>query len=42
MQHRIQLYYGADYGLSFESEKNVGTTVTIRLPDTMLTDNSDR
>ena len=42
VQHRIQLYYGADYGLSFESEKNVGTTVTIRLPDTMLTDNSDR
>ena len=42
VQHRIQLYYGTDYGLSFESVENVGTTVTIRLPDTILTDENDR
>jgi two-component system sensor histidine kinase YesM len=29
---RIQLYYGKEYGLEFESEVDVGTTVKIRLP----------
>jgi two-component system sensor histidine kinase YesM len=29
---RIQLYYGREYGLEFESEADVGTTVKIRLP----------
>jgi two-component system, sensor histidine kinase YesM len=29
---RIQLYYGIDYGLTFESRENVGTTVIIRVP----------
>jgi two-component system sensor histidine kinase YesM len=29
---RIQLYYGAGYGISFKSEYNVGTTVEIRIP----------
>lgn len=29
---RIQLYFGLDYGVSFESFKGKGTTATIRLP----------
>ncbi|MDF2484760.1 MAG: hypothetical protein K0R46_928 [Herbinix sp.] len=29
---RIQLYYGASYGISFKSEYNIGTTVEIRIP----------
>jgi len=29
---RIQLYYGSNYGISFQSECNVGTTVEIRIP----------
>lgn len=29
---RIQLYFGPDYGVSFESIKGKGTTATIRLP----------
>lgn len=29
---RIQLYYGTNYGISFKSEYNVGTTVEIRIP----------
>ncbi|PZD95450.1 sensor histidine kinase [Paenibacillus sambharensis] len=29
---RIQLYYGAQYGLKFESELEEGTTVRIRMP----------
>lgn len=32
VSNRIKLYYGEEYGLSFESEVNVGTTVTVRLP----------
>ncbi|HEX2946873.1 MAG TPA: sensor histidine kinase [Clostridia bacterium] len=34
---RIQLYYGKEYGLEFESEVDVGTTVRIRLPYTAET-----
>ncbi|WP_207659144.1 cache domain-containing sensor histidine kinase [Anaerobacterium chartisolvens] len=29
---RIQLYYGMEYGLSFESEQNSGTKVKVRVP----------
>ncbi len=32
VHRRIRLYYGIEYGLSFESEKGRGTTVTIHLP----------
>ncbi|WP_244226549.1 sensor histidine kinase [Paenibacillus protaetiae] len=32
VQERIRLYYGAEYGLSFESELEEGTTVSIRFP----------
>lgn len=32
VQERIRLYFGDSYGLSFESELEVGTVVTIRLP----------
>ncbi|MBP1999616.1 two-component system sensor histidine kinase YesM [Paenibacillus shirakamiensis] len=32
VQERIGLYYGNAYGLTFESELEEGTTVTIRLP----------
>ena len=32
VHRRIQLHYGMAYGLSFESEVGVGTTVTITLP----------
>ncbi len=36
VHRRIQLYYGTEYGLSFESEENAGTTVIIRLPETYI------
>lgn len=29
---RIQLYYGEQYGLSIQSKKNIGTTITIIIP----------
>ncbi len=29
---RLRLYFGPDYGLTYESEKRVGTTVTVRIP----------
>ena len=32
VHERIQLYFGAAYGVSFESEKGKGTVATIRLP----------
>jgi two-component system, sensor histidine kinase YesM len=32
VRDRIQLYFGASYGISFESVKGKGTTATIRLP----------
>jgi len=32
VQERIRLYFGDAYGLHFESEQEVGTTVTIRFP----------
>ncbi|MEK5254933.1 sensor histidine kinase [Paenibacillus sp. FSL F4-0125] len=32
VNHRIQLYFGDHYGLSFESEMEEGTTVTLRIP----------
>lgn len=33
VKDRIALYYGPEYGLSYESAPGVGTTATIRLPD---------
>lgn len=35
VQNRLRLYCGAGYGLSFDSEVGVGTTVTVRLPKKM-------
>lgn len=32
VDERIKLYFGESYGLSFESEPDEGTTVTIRIP----------
>ncbi|MDR6881988.1 sensor histidine kinase [Bacillus sp. 3255] len=32
VHHRIQLFYGHGYGLTFESEPEEGTTVTLRIP----------
>jgi len=32
VNERIELYYGRDYGLSFESEIEEGTTVTLIFP----------
>mgnify|MGYP000843568641 FL=1 len=32
VHERIQLYYGSEYGLSIESEYDLGTEVTIKLP----------
>jgi two-component system sensor histidine kinase YesM len=32
VNHRIQLYFGEHYGLSFASEMEEGTTVTLRIP----------
>ena len=29
---RIKIYFGKEYGLSIESELDVGTCVTIRMP----------
>lgn len=35
VNHRIQLNYGDRFGLSFDSELDEGTTVTLRMPDIM-------
>lgn len=32
IQKRIELFYGTEYGLTFESYKDQGTTVTIKIP----------
>ncbi len=32
VNERIRLFYGAEYGLSFKSEPEKGTTATIRIP----------
>lgn len=40
VHERIQLYYGKAYGLTFKSELEEGTTVTITLP--MITNETDR
>jgi len=32
VHNRLQLYYGKEYGLIYESEIGIGTTVTIRIP----------
>lgn len=32
VQKRMQLYYGKEYGLTVESERGIGTTVTIVIP----------
>ena len=35
---RLQLCYGSDYGITISSEKNVGTTVYVRLADQIQSD----
>jgi two-component system sensor histidine kinase YesM len=32
VRERIQLYYGAEYGISFQSRPDLGTTATVRIP----------
>ncbi len=32
VQERIRLYFGDEYGLSYESAPGTGTTATIRIP----------
>ncbi|HIT89049.1 MAG TPA: sensor histidine kinase [Candidatus Merdenecus merdavium] len=32
VQNRLQLYFGGDYGLTFQSVKGEGTMVTVRIP----------
>lgn len=32
VQKRLQLYYGSEYGITYESEKDKGTTATITIP----------
>ena len=32
VQKRLKLYYGENYGITYESEKGVGTTATIIIP----------
>ena len=32
VNERIKVYFGEAYGISIESEKNVGTSVTIHIP----------
>lgn len=32
VHHRIQLYYGEEYGLAYESKRNAGTTVRLTIP----------
>lgn len=32
VQNRLQLYYGSDYGLTYQSRKGAGTIVTVRIP----------
>lgn len=38
VHERIRLLFGEGYGLSFSSQENVGTTVTIRIPRTVQTE----
>ena len=33
VDHRLRLYFGDEYGLSVDSQKDQGTTFTIRIPD---------
>ncbi|MFC4098621.1 histidine kinase [Paenibacillus xanthanilyticus] len=40
VRERIRLYYGEEYGLTYESELEEGTTVTIEIP--RATDGADR
>ena len=37
MNQRIKYYYGEEFGLEIESEENVGTEATIRLPEKITT-----
>ncbi len=39
VHERIQLLFGAEYGLAISSRENVGTTVTIRIPYRAVTGN---
>ena len=32
VQKRLQLYYGNEYGITYESKKGEGTTATITIP----------
>lgn len=34
VHNRLQLHYGKEFGLVYQSQKGKGTTVYIRIPDT--------
>ncbi len=38
VNERIRLYFGTDYGLTIQSEPDVGTTISIRLPAQIYTE----
>ena len=41
VNRRIKLYYGEEYGLLFEAQENIGTTVTITVPVIREAENDD-
>ena len=42
VQKRLKLYYGDDYGITYESEKGKGTTATITIPGTDRRDSYEK
>lgn len=42
VNERIRLYFGADYGLTIQSEPDEGTTISIRLPAQIYTEAAEK
>ena len=42
VNERIRLYFGADYGLTIQSEPDEGTTISIRLPARVYTETMEK